>query len=239
MSPLSPCPAQLYIGSPSAAHKQAQKHMQESLCTQKGCNVCSTCTLIAQQQHPACLWFNPEGNYTLETLKPFFSIISRTLDPEQKFFFIFSNADYLSNACTNSLLKSIEEPPPGYCILFLAQNFYAVAPTLRSRCIITVLGPSEQAIKKDDIVSFFTQKNADPEAFLQFLDKAVLDERTTHGALEHILLYWLDDYKNRVYSSNAAQEASAALAIVKEAVEKPPMPGSAKIFWKNLFLKMK
>jgi hypothetical protein len=229
--------AQLLIGSHTLVRRHTEQYLQQIFCPTGGCSSCTTCMQIHQRQHHACLWFYPENNYTLETLKPFFTIITRSLEHQEKFFFIFEHADYLSTACSNSLLKSIEEPPQGYYILFLAESFHAVAPTLRSRCTLIRTTNSETADSTYDLVQFFTSNSCDIELFLHFLEKIPGDDRTTLNTIKQILDYWIDEYKKK---TNYAQESTIEkkIKIINDALKKLPMPGSNKVFWKNLFLKM-
>ncbi len=163
----SKTPAQLWIGLPSQVVHDVELYLQKVFCKYSGCSTCIICLQIRQRQYHGCMWFNPTGNYTLDTLKPFFSTISRSLMPNERFYFIFQNADYLSHACSNSLLKSIEEPPHGYHIIFLAQLLQLVAPTLRSRCSIIYAEKTESNTESYDLVPFFTKK----KMILSFLCK--------------------------------------------------------------------
>ncbi len=238
-TPVSSSPAQLWIGQHATVEKEVIVYLQQLLCSYKGCTTCSTCQLIEQQQHPSCLWFKPQGNYTLEIIKPFFSIISRSLHEDQNFFFIFQHADFLSISCTNSLLKSIEEPPPGYRMLFLTENLPAVAPTLRSRCSI-IFKQTQESELIPDLAHYFTKlKPSDPETFLSFLEKATIDERTSMQALTYLVNFWTQLYTSSLTNNTASlEDIEQKVAILNNAFQKLPMPGSGQNFWKNLFLQM-
>jgi hypothetical protein len=226
-------PAHLWILPQEVAPEQVTHYLQTIFCSNQTCTVCSTCMQIRQQNYYACHWFNPENSYTLDLLQPFFSTISRSLDHGKKFFFIFFHADYFSHACVNSLLKSIEEPPPGYHFIFVASQLTAVMPTLRSRCIIQYSTIPDYSKTDYALLPFFTTNFVDPELFLKTLDATFFDDRLTLGLLNALLEYWLAEYKK-----NSSPENNYKIACIKEAFEKLPMPGSAKMFWKNLFLKM-
>ena len=237
----SATPAQLWIGSQASLIKYVERYLQQIFCTHNACTTCSLCIQIQQRQHYACLWFDPESSYTLDSIKPFFTTIARSLDNQQQFFFIFNHSDYLSIACANSLLKSIEEPPPGYHIIFLAQHLQAVAPTIRSRCTMVTIDANALHETINNLVPFFTTRQTpDFESFMQILDKSALDDRTTLTILEQILDYWLIKYKTAKTTSEQEdnQKIIDALELLNYALQKPPMPGSSKLFWKNLFLKM-
>lgn len=235
---ISACPpAQLWIGSTKALLQRVETYLQKQLCFQQGCQQCTDCREIQSKQHHACLWLNPQTTwYTLEQLQPFFNTINKALAPNQQFFFIFNAADYLSPACANRLLKSVEEPPPGYHMIFLAQQLKSIVPTLRSRCFIwqyDTLAEQSNSV----LTPFFTGEHHDIEAFLQTVDTMTLDERTTQQILQQIVSYWLGEYKKKC-TTVEGEDILAIIQSLQTAQERLPMPGSAKLFWKNLYLQM-
>ena len=130
-------PAQLWIGKPLALHDITTKYLQQQLCSNNGCGVCTTCFQIKQEQHHAALWLQPEKTqYTIATLDPIFKTISYALAPDQPFFIIIQKADLLTQLCANSLLKSLEEPPAGYHFILLAEREDQILPTIHSRCVV-------------------------------------------------------------------------------------------------------
>lgn len=228
-------PAQLWIGSSLDLVDAAEQYLQTVFCPYKGCRTCTQCMSIRQRQHHNLMWLNPSGNYTLELLKPFFSTISCALMHDEQFYFIFQNADYLSHACSNSLLKSIEEPPQGYNFIFLAQQEHAIVTTLRSRCALRLLEKKSYVSEDESLVTCFTTRLADVDLFLQSFEKALVDEHTTLVLLEKIINFWSLAYiKN--YDEATSHIILARIDSCNKALQNPPMPGGAKIFWKNLFL---
>ncbi len=147
--------AQLWIGAPRQLAQQANQFLQTQFCknlnpknllnqdpnfsnTNLDLNcTCNACKQINQQQHAQILFINPESSYTVDTIKPILEQIVYRLDSNQKFFFVLSQVDQLSTVCANLLLKSLEEPPAGYYFILLAQRYYQVLPTIKSRCNIS------------------------------------------------------------------------------------------------------
>jgi len=234
----SKTPAQLWIGCPNQAAAEVELYVQKVFCVYGGCSTCSVCMQIRQRSYHGCLWFNPMGNYTLDMLKPFFATISRSLMPDEQFYFIFQNADYLSHACSNSLLKSIEEPPQGYHIIFMAQHLKAVAPTLRSRCTIVHCEKNESNVERHELVPFFTCQKDDPELFIQMLEKSSLNDYMIGAMLNEIIAYWCSEYDKAQAVAQPTDDILYRIDYLNRALEKPPMPGSSKIFLKNLFLQL-
>lgn len=229
-------PARLWVGLPSQVVHEVELFLQKTFCKNNGCSLCTICMQIRQRQYHSCLWFNPPATYTLDVLKPFFTTISRSLMAHEQFYFIFQNADYLSHACTNSLLKSIEEPPHGYHTIFIAQRMQAIAPTLRSRCTPVYSEKNELQAEEHDLIPFFTQKKYDPELFIQMLEKSPLTEQSVTTLLNACVTYWCSEYDKTIENGGSADAFIGRIDCLKKASEKPPMPGSAKIFLKNLFL---
>jgi len=70
--------------------------------------------------------------------------------------FIIDNADFMSSEAANSLLKTLEEPPPFVYIILLSTDENAVLSTIRSRCQKLNLRPIATSI----IEHALTERNA-------------------------------------------------------------------------------
>lgn len=234
-------PAQLWIGSHETLIGEAQQYLQNFFCAQGGCATCATCMQIRQQQHHGAIWIAPEKQYTLESLAIIFETLSFALDPDQHIFFILQKADFLTSACANSLLKSLEEPTPGYHFILLASNADALLPTIKSRCIIKIFASQTVDPAYVQLYTLLTtHASYDPALFLKAVDTSKISERESMELLDTILVYWIDSYAQATAKNNqlATQTALKKLDIIKAALREPPMPGSSKLFWKNIFLQM-
>lgn len=232
-------PAQLWIGQDKILITHVIDILQNIFCPHNDCKNCAICTQIKNQQHHSIIWLYPEKQYTLDQIKVIFRTISFKLDAHEKTFFILQKSDFLSDACANSLLKSVEDPPQGYHFIFLAQRLSQILPTIQSRCIIknfyseTSISPLQQILEifKADTLST-------PSYFLKILDEEKPNERETVEILDHLLTYWLKQEKvylekNKQYEY---QNTKQMVSKIKNALQKPPMPGSSKIFWRNFYL---
>ncbi len=235
-------PALLYIGKPVATAAQATSTLQKGLCKQDSCHTCIDCRNIDRKQHPFVRWIKPEkNNYTLDDLEAISKAISFALAPEERFFFVLEQADFLTTVCANSLLKSIEEPPAGYQFILLAQRAEALLPTIRSRCIITTLNSSDNTNLEHDLFAFFTaHKPINPASFLKALDESKITERESVELLDRAVAYWITYSKKQAAENNNAQYAQSVkkIALFSQAITNPPMPGSSKLLWRNLFLQL-
>lgn len=234
-------PAFLCIGSHDLLIEQTKKSLQKIMCQQDGCGWCITCRQIDDQQHHAMMWLTPDKSYTLAQLEPIAHTLSFALEPDQRFFFIIQKADLLTTACANSLLKSLEEPPAGYQFILLAERFDYILPTIKSRCIIYANSLTTDTIRYKTFASFFmTTKYQDPFAFMQELDAIGITERESLDLLDYLIQFWADRYKKAILEKNTQEEVivEEVNALLHQALHKPPMPGSSKLFWKNLFLQL-
>jgi len=235
-------PAHLFSGNRDTAVAQVIESLQKTLCSHAGCYTCIVCRQIAQTNHHALLWLTPDGNYTLDDIEKIHTTIRFALDPDQHFFIIIEYAERLNAASANSLLMSLEEPPAGYHFILLVERPEQLLVTIRSRCLIHGQSGMHSPRDSHPLLLFFTQETApDPLIFIQELESALPSEIETMTLLDTLLAYWHDQHKNALKNNkpSAAKHAHAMLAIITKALEHPPMPGSSKVFWKNLMLALR
>ncbi|MCX5925205.1 MAG: hypothetical protein NT124_02820 [Candidatus Dependentiae bacterium] len=235
-------PSQLFIGQHSAPETYAIEYIQKKLCPHNGCLVCTTCRNIHDKQHHAMRWFFPEKAYTRDELAPLFQTLSFALDADELFFIVIEKADYLTAACANSLLKSIEEPPAGYHFLLLTDRPDQILPTIRSRCTTFTVQSTHIQSSTDPLFHLFTTSTpSDPSLFLKMLDKEKPTEQRSIALLDKLLAHWITSYKNALAAGDVDMQNNSqrVLNVLAPAIKHPPMPGSSKIMWKNLFLQIK
>ncbi len=231
---------QLFVGSLVFLEKHVLRLVQKEIASCGGCSRCVTCTSIETKQHSSLLWLSPsKRNYTIDELEQLFYMSSFSLGDNQSFFFIINRADDLSAACANRLLKLLEEPPRGYFFILLAQRKDAVIETIRSRSHITIFSEADQQIEHLWHAFFTTQlQQGDPLLFLQALESAEELERVEH--LDAIVNYWQQQYLHTLDEKNQLEQVRilSIIDILMNAYKRLPMPGSGKIFWKNLLLQL-
>ncbi len=229
-------PAYLIVGSLKESISYIEQLLSNLFCTNNSCNRCTTCRLIREHQYHSFLWLQPEKNYTRDSIADIFSIMSLALDSDQPYFFVIQQADLLTTAAANSLLKAVEEPPPGYHFIFLTERPQHLLKTITSRCITCNLFSSSQEIKHAELYAYFTTKISYENSlrFMQALDKIKINETESIELLDTILAYWLKEYNN----ATTAQQLfpTQMVTALRSSYEHTPMPGSSTLFWKNLFL---
>lgn len=178
------------------------------------------------------MWLAPDPTYTLESLEPLFERIACTNQDDDLSFFIIQQADFLTQACANRLLKIVEEPPAGYHFIFLAQRLGMVINTIRSRCMIITLSSQPGSTANHPLIALFTQGPLDATSLLTIIEKNAPSDPENLEIIDAILAYW---------SPRMAQDAYAAAIVdqMQQALLRPPMPGSGKIFWRNMFMQFK
>ena len=238
--PVEGFPAYLFVGKHEHLIQHTLTFLQTKLCPFNGCAICTTCIQINTQQHHAITWLAPQKNYTLDQLEIIFNTITFALDPDDHHFFVIQQADLLTPACGNSLLKSLEEPPAGYHFILLAERPDQLLPTIRSRCIIDSFYAEQEAKVTSELFTCFTRiQSTNAADFLKILEQSKITEQESIDLLDQLLTYWLTQSKNLIFQNNTLDpETTRIIDILKNSYTQLPMPGSSKLFWKNIFLQL-
>lgn len=161
----------LFVGPAGIGkHTFALKLAQTLLCESRGeveldpCGTCSACTQVAADSHPDLLTvakpvdraFIPldlligdkdhrmrEGLCHDIALKPYMG---------DRKVAIIDDADYLNPEGANSLLKTLEEPPPRSVLILVGTTPAKQLPTIRSRCRIIRFDPLSEDMVADLLV---------------------------------------------------------------------------------------
>lgn len=236
---------QLFAGPINEAIEYVQTSLQAIFCphaqTSKiACRACFKCNQVRQNEHSNILWLKPEKQYTLDQLEIVFEKITFALDNNEKFFIVIEDADLLNQACSNKLLKPIEEPKKGYYFLFLSQRKEQILPTIKSRCVITTFNSHNNFENNSELFNLLISFNPNPLIFLKVLEKTNINEYESVELLDSLLKHWSLKTKNELINADEIKynHDSRMLELLNEGFDKLPMPGSSKTFWKNLYLKI-
>lgn len=233
--------AQLFIGNQDKLSEIATEELQKVFCQNNFCKKCSTCKQIQNRQHSCSIWIKSEKTYTKDDIQIIFDTIAFKLDENQKLFFVIENADFLSDSCSNSLLKSIEEPPAGYHFILLAQRQDQIIPTIESRCIVKSFYDKYESLYENPLCKIFkSYSSCSPEYFIKIFEAQIISEKDTIKFIDIILSFWSNEYKDAIINKNNNPEILNSILkkihVIKKAIEFSPMPGSNKIFWYNFYL---
>lgn len=248
-------PANLFVGGESELQKKITSKLQDVFCKQQptspGC-LCSACKKIKNNQHSSVVWIEPEKKYVLSDLAVIFEKIRFTLEENGSFFFILNKAHLLTTVCANKLLKTLEEPPPGYNFILITNNENSILPTIRSRCYIHHSVQTEQRLFLHPLLQFFVdrEKRSDPFLFDQELKKQKISEHETvdllHDLINSIKKNIINYHKKceteidiiNLEKNEKYQTICKTLNILQKQIQKPPQAGGAALFWRKLFVEM-
>lgn len=119
------------------------------LCSQGGCGECRDCRLALKDQHPNEFVVEPEGrDIHVDTVRDeVWHPASRTAPEPGRKVFVIREADRLSPAAADTLLKVLEEPPADTIFLLMSARAHELPDTVRSRChLVTFTALSESFV---------------------------------------------------------------------------------------------
>lgn len=98
------------------------------------CDLCPVCQRITEGSYGDVVTLKPDGQFIkiAQTRQLVTEIYFRPQEGKQRFF-IIDEADRLREEAANSLLKTLEEPPPTSTIILLTAKPHALLQTIRSR----------------------------------------------------------------------------------------------------------
>lgn len=99
------------------------------------CEICVSCCKTARRSHPDVHWIFPDGKaLRIEQVRQVVKIAC--LKPREGRFqvFIFDATQAITPEAANSVLKTLEEPPPATVFILLAEKPGLLPPTVISRC---------------------------------------------------------------------------------------------------------
>jgi len=234
-------PAHLWIGDHETLTNQLIYTFQKLLCKKNGCLQCYICTQITNHQHQSITWIIPQDSYSLEDIDSVLEQVRFKLDENQHKFFIFTKADELTAACSNRLLKTIEEPHIGYHFIFLASRTDTILPTIISRCLIQEFTHQAQLEKYQELLELFIENNLkNPQQFLKIIDKLQIDPQVSKDIIDYLFTYFYNQLKKLHTNNNdlnVIQNTMDKVLILKQEMNQLPISGATKIFWKNIFIK--
>jgi DNA polymerase III subunit delta' len=146
--------AWLFTGPPGSGRSVAARAFAAALqCERRddlGCGACSACHTVLAGSHPDVRAVVPEGlSISVAEMRGVVATAARRPALGRWQVVIIEDADRLTEAASNALLKSVEEPPERTVFLLCAPSTHPddMAVTLRSRCrLVTLRTPSATAI---------------------------------------------------------------------------------------------
>ncbi|MDD5436620.1 MAG: DNA polymerase III subunit delta' [Candidatus Omnitrophica bacterium] len=151
------------------------------------CDSCVQCKKIDASNHPDVLIFSPakeDASFGIDKIRLLTKQIGMKPYEGLKKVYILDSADSMTQEAQNSLLKTLEEPPPESVLILIAESFTAVFATIRSRA---------------EKVRFFPVADKETLAILTDIhkidkEKAVILARVSSGSIGKALKYNTDDF---------------------------------------------
>ena len=125
----------------------ARAFVASLLCHEGGCGVCRDCSLALRDQHPNQFVVEPEGrDIHIDTIREeIWQPAYRTPPEPGRKVFVVREADRLSPAAADTLLKVLEEPPQDTVLLLLSARAHELPETILSRCHVVTFAALPEA----------------------------------------------------------------------------------------------
>jgi len=139
------------LGGPEGSGKSlaARAFAAALLCHRGGCGECRDCRLAVADQHPNEFLVEPEGrDIHVDTIRDeIWHPAYRTAPEPGRKVFMIREADRLSPAAADTLLKVLEEPPADTVFLLLSARAHELPETVWSRChVVTFTALAESFV---------------------------------------------------------------------------------------------
>lgn len=130
------------------------------LCPHGGCGACRACRLALEDHHPNEFLVEPEGrDIHVDTVREeVWTPAFRTAPEPGRKVFVIREADRLSPAAADTLLKVLEEPPADTVLLLLSARAHELPDTVLSRCHVVTF----TALSEGFVVDVLTGEGVDP-----------------------------------------------------------------------------
>jgi len=227
-------PATLLIGQQHAANNHITKYLQSFYCQKNSCNSCITCTHIKDRQYSYLHVVNHEDTIKIEHIDFMLNMIQYERENNIPFFFIMHHIDFLSNNCTNRLLKILEEMPPYYHFIFSATHEDMIHTTIKSRCFKYFVKNQEENVAKKNL--FFDKKINSITEFTQFLElyNSLSLPHYLH-LLNQILEHWSLEYQ-KITHIEEKKDAYKKITYIKKLLSKRLPEGSYNLIARDMYL---
>lgn len=99
------------------------------------CGLCRSCKMLFSESHPDFIPVAPDGTMIkIEQARALISSLSMKSYGGKRKVCVMESAEKMNRETANSLLKTLEEPPPDTVLILVSSNPAALLPTIISRC---------------------------------------------------------------------------------------------------------
>jgi len=235
-------PSQVWIGNTRLLKQAVIKYLQAQFCAFRedhsiSCTHCAVCQAINHKQFYNVIWLVPQNQYKVEQIREVLTRLALRLAQDEQCFFVFEDAQCLTDSAANILLKSIEEPAVGYHFIFLTPRKELLLTTILSRSVIKIFS-SQDSLSDHELYRAFTTKKISPIEFNTVLEQYKdLADQESQLLLDQIYGYWLGQAQ-KITAPDKLALINQVIAILQIIQNYPPISGSSKLFWRNLYMQM-
>lgn len=139
-----------------------------------GCEVCSSCVKVNNNNHPDINIIKPDGNSIKNKQIEEFQndILLRPYESNKKVF-IIESSHTMTISAQNRLLKILEEPPGYGMIILIAENSHGLIPTIRSRSQTIKFNRIQKKLIEDYLKENYNIKDENLSIFAGFSDGSI------------------------------------------------------------------
>jgi DNA polymerase III subunit delta' len=132
-----PAHAYLLHGPAGTGKRAAARHFAAELLARGSADPAGARTRVEHGTHPDLTWVAPSGAHEMlrrDVAESVVAAAAHTPFEASHRVFVLERADTMNDEAANSLLKTLEEPPPYVVLLLLTDRPTQVLPTIASRC---------------------------------------------------------------------------------------------------------
>ncbi|MGH9320249.1 MAG: ATP-binding protein [Vicinamibacteria bacterium] len=177
-------PSLIFSGGAGVGKLEAAVTLAQALnCPAGGgdpCGRCSTCVRIARDEHPDVRILRPEGRggqIRAEGVREAIAGVPFRPFEGKRRVIVLADAERMNPTTANTLLKTLEEPPPWATIVLVTGNEAAMLPTILSRCQVFRFSP----LAPEELIELLVKRHDLPS------DRAALLAAVSGGGLTRAL----------------------------------------------------
>ncbi|MBI2609078.1 MAG: DNA polymerase III subunit delta' [Deltaproteobacteria bacterium] len=189
-------------------------------CDDNGCEVCTSCHKINHGNHPDIITLAPSEknkNIKIEEVRKLHHTLAYAPYEAKYRFIIIDEADCLTEASSNALLKSLEEVPHHTSFILITTSPQKLLPTIISRCQKIIFSP----LKTNEIIEILSHLTIPPDTYIPLLASMA------EGSVERALLL-----------SESLISKEKRITLIKNLKEKHPLDWASELTQEDIhFLK--
>jgi DNA polymerase-3 subunit delta' len=151
------------LGKGELAYAMANHLLCAELSSQRqACGKCKSCLLFAAKTHPDLQHIVPEKSIGVDLVRQAINKLNSSAQLSGNKVLVIENAEFMTEAAANALLKTLEEPTAKTFILLTSSDQQKLLPTILSRCSKLLVATPNIDVATTWLLQQ-TQQNVDPQ----------------------------------------------------------------------------